>query len=102
MESPSPLSGWVTPEPALWTLPASLPPSVKWGWWRPQSEPVAAGGELCLHAGCPVVAATSPPPPQPLLDPRPPSPPREGVGRVRKKVVDQLSPQVLSLAANPE
>lgn len=68
MESPSPLSGWVTPEPALWTLPASLPPSVKWGWWRPQSEPVAAGGELCLHAGCPVVAATSPPPlPSPSL-----------------------------------
>lgn len=69
MESPSPLSGWVTPEQAIVTLGASLPPSVKWGWWCLQENPVAGGGgERCLHVRCLVVPA-APSSPQPFPGP---------------------------------
>lgn len=68
MESPSPLSGWVTPEQAILTLQPPFLPSVKWGWWCRQEKPKARWGEHYLHVKCLVLPVTSSlTPPRPSL-----------------------------------
>lgn len=68
MESPSPLSGWVTPEQAILTLEPPFPhlSNGAGGACKRSPRPVV-GGEHCLHVRCLVLPVTSSPPPRPSL-----------------------------------